>query len=53
MLLDGFKVGFSNGNTLDTTTGKQLFQVGGTLHVASGQATGTYTGTYGLSVEYQ
>ena len=29
------------------------FYVGGTLSVASGQAAGTYTGTFSVSVEYQ
>jgi hypothetical protein len=38
---------------LNATTGASTFEVGGTLHVASGQTPGTYSGTFDVSVEYQ
>lgn len=52
-------MGISNFNTLPTGafqlngTGSANFTVGGTLTVASGQASGVYNGTFSVSVEYQ
>lgn len=53
MPLNAFTIGWPNGNTLDATSGEREFQVGGTLTVAAGQATGVYAGDYTVEVEYQ
>ena len=53
MTFDNFTIGWPNGNTLDATTGEREFQIGGTLNVGAGQATGVYSGDYTVEVEYQ
>lgn len=50
MVVDAF-TGSKNGGTL--VAGEDNFTVGGTLDVAANQATGEYTGTFTVSVEYQ
>ncbi|MFT4026744.1 MAG: DUF4402 domain-containing protein [Novosphingobium sp.] len=54
MALDNFTLYFPNGTTLtgSGTTGSTNFEVGGTLHVAAGQATGVYSGTFNVNVSY-
>lgn len=53
MSLDGFNTNPNGAFQLDQTTGQGTFQVGGTLHVASSQVPGAYSGTFDVSVEYQ
>ncbi|MEN9682820.1 MAG: hypothetical protein RLZZ427_571 [Pseudomonadota bacterium] len=53
MTLDGFNTNPNGAFQLDGATGAGAFTVGGTLHVASGQVPGTYSGTFSVSVEYQ
>ena len=53
MSLAGFNSNPNGAFQLNATTGVGTFEVGGTLHVASGQAPGTYSGTFDVSVEYQ
>lgn len=50
----GSATGVSSGTqvTLDATSGDYYFWLGGTVTVASGQAAGTYTGTFTLQVAY-
>lgn len=54
MTLDNFTLYFPNGTTLTGAgaTGTANFEVGGTLHVAAGQATGVYSGTFNVNVSY-
>ncbi len=51
MTVDTFTASSTNSYVL--TGGSDTLAVGGTLHVAAGQAAGTYTGTYNLTVTYQ
>jgi hypothetical protein len=53
MSLNGFNSNPAGAFQLSTTTGSATFNVGGTLTVASGQASGNYEGTFAVSVEYQ
>lgn len=53
MSLDGFNTNPNGAIQLDGTSGQGTFQVGGTLHVASNQTPGVYSGTFAVSVEYQ
>jgi len=50
MVVDGF-TGSKAGGTL--VAGTDTFTVGGTLEVAANQASGEYTGTFVVAVEYQ
>jgi hypothetical protein len=54
MTLDAFSVYFPTGTTLTGSgaTGTTQFEVGGTLHVSAGQATGVYNGTFNVDVSY-
>ena len=54
MTLDNFTLYFPTGTTLTGSgaTGSAPFEVGGTLHVAAGQATGVYSGTFNVNVSY-
>lgn len=52
MALSGFNTN-PNGAFQLNATGNGSFNVGGTLAVASGQAPGTYAGSFQVSVEYQ
>ena len=52
MTLSGFNTNPNGAFRLDST-GKGLFNVGGTLTVGSNQAAGAYAGTFQVSVEYQ
>ncbi|WP_321289066.1 DUF4402 domain-containing protein [uncultured Sunxiuqinia sp.] len=47
-------VGFSHNasGTLSNDTGKEIFNVGATLNVNANQATGTYTGSFPVTVAY-
>lgn len=53
MSLDGFNTNPNGAVQLDQTSGQGTFAVGGTLHVASNQTPGIYSGTFAVSVEYQ
>jgi len=50
MTVNGFTGSKSNGTLV---SGADSFTVGGTLAVAANQATGDYTGTFTVAVEYQ
>jgi hypothetical protein len=52
MTLNNFTLFFPNGNTLNAS-GQAQFNVGGRLNVAAAQAAGLYTGSFGVTVEYQ
>lgn len=41
------------GNSSNTSGGNDSFTVGATLNLSDGQGSGTYTGTYAISVDYQ
>ncbi len=41
-----------NGTGILDAAGEEIFQIGGTLKVNAGQATGTYTGTVSVTVSY-
>jgi hypothetical protein len=53
MTVDTFLSSPSGTGTLDTTLGTSTLNVGGTLHVAAGQAAGAYSGSFTVTVAYQ
>jgi hypothetical protein len=51
MTVDNFTLYWPTGTTLNAS-GQRSFDVGATLHVGAGQATGVYAGTYTVDVAY-
>lgn len=53
MTLSGLHTGLNSAFQLDEVRGQATFKVGGTLTLESNQASGAYSGTFEISVEYQ